>query len=469
MKSHITAEFCLISILSASSIIAACRGGEDRREWLSGKTTTYRHFQVAESEGRVYSCKPNHETTLPVWASGVSQEKWDWKVSKPDSGTSLFLPPIPFVLPPLKGTDEPFFPHNHQPSITWLDNGDMLAIWYSTIEESGTELTVLASRLRNGKSRWDASSEFFKAKDRNMHGSSLFNDGRGMLFHFNGMGAEGVRKDQSKDLALVLRVSADNGRSWSDPLAIAPEYRNNHQAISGTLLTRGGLMIQPCDVVKMKGSNQSAIYVSRNRGKTWFNPAEQQTEAIIENGAKGGRLIAGIHAAVVELQDGRLMALSRRHDIDGRMPLSLSENQGETWTYAPSSFPPIGGGQRLVLSRLREGPLLLVSFTDKRKAEKKNGMRFHDQNGEEFTGYGMFAALSFDEGTSWPVKKLITPGSGEYNGGGWTGPFTASPTRAEHGGYLAATQSPDGIIHLVSSRLYYRFNLAWLKEPNSVP
>jgi len=39
-------------------------------------------------------------------------------------------------------------------------------------------------------------------------------------------------------------------------------------------------------------------------------------------------------------------------------------------------------------------------------------------------------------------------------------------THAEPMGYLAATQTPDGIIHLASSALYYRFNLAWLKQPS---
>ena len=37
-------------------------------------------------------------------------------------------------------------------------------------------------------------------------------------------------------------------------------------------------------------------------------------------------------------------------------------------------------------------------------------------------------------------------------------------THAETAGYLAATQTPDGIIHLISSRLHYRFNLAWLRQ-----
>ena len=89
-------------------------------------------------------------------------------------------------------------------------------------------------------------------------------------------------------------------------------------------------------------------------------------------------------------------------------------------------------------------------------------MTFTDQDGHEFTGHGMYAAVSFDQGETWPVRKLLTPGEGELNGGAWTQDFVATPTRAEHAGYLAATQSPDNVIHLISSRLHYRVNLAWL-------
>ena len=50
------------------------------------------------------------------------------------------------------------------------------------------------------------------------------------------------------------------------------------------------------------------------------------------------------------------------------------------------------------------------------------------------------------------------------DGGGNTGRFIMSDTQAEPKGYLAITQTPDNMIHLVSSRFHYRFNLAWLKE-----
>ncbi len=122
----------------------------------------------------------------------------------------------------------------------------------------------------------------------------------------------------------------------------------------------------------------------------------------------------------------------------------------------------------VVLMRLRQGPILFVGFTDSSsKLRRSKGMLFPDASGRQRRVFGLFAALSFDEGRTWPVKKLITPGSdaATFDGGAWTRTFTLDATHAEPKGYLAATQSPDGTVHLISSKLYYRFNLAWLKTP----
>ena len=108
--------------------------------------------------------------------------------------------------------------------------------------------------------------------------------------------------------------------------------------------------------------------------------------------------------------------------------------------------------------RLAEGPILFVSFADT--------VELVDAAGGPFEGHGLYAALSFDEGETWPVRKLVTPGTGSFDGGAWTRDFVADATHAEPRGYLAATQAPDGIIHLISSAIHYRFNLAWLKEPH---
>ncbi|MDE7443910.1 MAG: hypothetical protein K2M65_07090, partial [Muribaculaceae bacterium] len=51
------------------------------------------------------------------------------------------------------------------------------------------------------------------------------------------------------------------------------------------------------------------------------------------------------------------------------------------------------------------------------------------------------------------------------NGGGWTGRFGIDATHAEPLGYLAMVQTPDHMIHLVSSHNYYTFSPAWLLQP----
>src|SRR5205823_5779296 len=111
-------------------------------------------------------------------------------------------------------------------------------------------------------------------------------------------------------------------------------------------------------------------------------------------------------------------------------------------------------------------PLLFCSFTDMRRDWKqRKGMTFKCEGGE-FTGYGLFAALSFDEGKTWPVRKLITPGGPERSLPSIDrSEFVLSDTMAESGGYLAATEARDGKIHLISSKNHYVFNLAWIKQP----
>ena len=140
-------------------------------------------------------------------------------------------------------------------------------------------------------------------------------------------------------------------------------------------------------------------------------------------------------------------------------PMSVSDDLGENWTYGASPFPPLGGGQRLVILRLQEGPILFCSFGRE--------VRFRDAAGNQQVGSGLFAALSTDEGQSWETKRLITDDGPPrtLDGGGNTGRFTMSPTSAEPRGYLSICQAANRVIHLISSKQHYAFNLAWLNTP----
>ncbi len=428
------------------------------RNWLIG-------FRIAL--GAAPTTAPLPAEPVGAWGRQVSPALHRW--SEP-SAAPRFEKPIRYVdIPP--GANGPLYSkHNHQPSITWCDNGDLLAIWFSTNSEFGRELTVVASRLRVGAAAWEPADEFFKAPDRNMTGCSILNDGRGTLHHLNGLEAAG----HWHNLALVHRTSRDHGATWSLPRIVSPHQPRN-QVIGGSSVTSEGWLLQPCDA-NWDHNGGTALHISRDGGHTWSDGGAGSPTAQFAAGATGGT-IAGIHAGVVALRDGRLLAFGRGDNIPDetgrlRMPRSVSSDGGKTWTYSASPWPTLHGGQRLVLFRLREGPLLLCSFTDSsRDLKAPAGLRFTDRTGTDYTGYGAFAAVSFDEGATWPVRKLLTPGGTPetYDGGAWTGKFTMDATRAEPKGYLAATQTPDGTIHFISSALHYRFNLAWLKEPAPPP
>lgn len=397
----------------------------------------------------------------------VSQIKWDWNsqcVTEP-----VFAAPLVYVHEPDVHSGTPFFKHNHQPALTWCDNGDLLAVWFSTNEEKGREMVVLSSRLRAGSCEWEKPRMFYQIADRNLTGTALLNDRQGTLYHINGVEAAG----HWQNLMMTLRTSTDNGQTWSKPRMIALEHTKRHQVIAGTSITKEGWFVQACDAGP-GGRDGAAVHISKDKGKTWTDPWDGAPLPDFKEG-RTGTTIAGIHAGVVQLKDGRLMALGRNNSIrdkEGRlrMPMSVSDDMGKTWHYFASEFPPIDGGQRLVLMRLNEGPILLISFTEHpyRTPKEERGMMFTNQSGKPFKGYGMYAALSYDEGKTWPVKRLLTDGIYRFlNGGAWTQFFEMDENHAEPRGYLAGTQTPDNMIHLITSRFYYKFNLAWLKGNES--
>ncbi len=62
------------------------------------------------------------------------------------------------------------------------------------------------------------------------------------------------------------------------------------------------------------------LHVSRDGGKTWTDPGKDKPTPKFTECGKGEGTIAGIHAKVAELNDGRLLAFGRMATIDGKMP-----------------------------------------------------------------------------------------------------------------------------------------------------
>jgi hypothetical protein len=354
----------------------------------------------------------------------------------PDRDKPYFKGPRRFVNIPTGLYGPVFASHNHGPGVVACPNGDLLAAWFSTVTEGNREPVQAASRLRWGAEEWEPASQFWDGPDRNETGAGLWFDGKDTIYHFAPVSFAAASRR-----ILIMRTSSNSGATWSGPQIIMPDYTRGQSPSGSIFRMRDGAIAMTVD---LRGS---ALWLSRDEGLTWHNP---------------GGAIAGIHGGVAQLNDGRLIAFGRGHDIDGRMPKSTSTNIGRTWYHSASEFPPIGSQQRLVLLRLKEGPLFFASFAD-------HGIDITDAEGVTRKVRGLYAALSTDNGKTWPHKRLVTddrpPRPVESTAGGL---FTMSGRNAEYRGYMTTCQSADRLIHLLTSREHYTFNLKWLQTPQPV-
>jgi len=426
-----------------SSFVRMLRSA-NRAAWLPHTGSNRVGFRVVMGELPAGKMLP--PAAPPLNAQKVKQEAAEVTLAPQD--VPVFIGPKPYVKIEKDSFGPLFSSHNHSPGIAECPNGDLLAVWYSCVDEGGAELCNVASRLRMGTKEWEPASPFWDGADVNDHGPKIWWDGKATLYH--------LVKGRDENL---VRTSTDSGATWSAPTLMEPGGEFGNQMIR---LSDGKMVIT-------HDSRQCSLVYSQDGGKTWgFNDVKQQASDF-RPGGKGFRH-PGIHAPIVQLNDGRLMAFSRNDPPEDqakfelKTPISYSSDLGKSWTYAASEFPAISSVQRAAMIRLKEGGILLCSFTDQwRDWKNRKGMSFKSKSGE-FTGYGMFAAVSFDEGKTWPVRRLITPGGEEQSVNGIDRVmFALSDTMAEPCGYLSAAQTRDGNIQLITSKNHYAFNLAWLK------
>jgi formylglycine-generating enzyme required for sulfatase activity len=444
--------------------------------------TGFRVVQAPMPTGQPLSRRP-----VPRWAQNVSQSASSWKPPV-DMTKPFFAEPREWVrLPQEAGVSAGPGPwlhaEHHAPCLTYTPNGDLLAMWFATgvstessgFREIGKELTFLGTRFRRDTGEWDVADHFFHVASRNAHAGVLWTAPKGTIFHWHAVGLEGV-----EDGILVQRESRDNGRSWSQVRIVDGERRCNLPNNAGALQMTTGRIILPGDLampgVPWGDGLGTCVHASDDHGRTWTNLGRDRTRIpqVFSAGGTGSN-IAGYHGAVAEYinpqksADSYLIAFGRSDAIDGHMPMSMSRDGGANWTYSASPFLPVSGGQRPALIRLREGPIVLFTFAGHGSAKQpgfQQPMVFVDRDGREFEGRGLFAALSHDGGKTWPQRKLITDGKTRtLNTRSIFLKQTLTHDRAEPRGYLSSVQTPDGMIHLISSGIHYQFNFAWLKEP----
>lgn len=200
-----------------------------------------------------------------------------------------------------------------------------------------------------------------------------------------------ARKNSLSDCIPQLRISEDEGKTWTDPKAIIQDRKgyfvvNNDRIVqlkSGRILVPVSLHKTPETPWKNKGTIQ--CYYSDDNGMSWHAGDSVLTPDSIITQEPG----------LLELKKGKLMVYMRASG--GAQYQSFSEDEGLTWTMAePAAIPsPISPAS---IKRIPgTGDLLLV----------------WNNNGASGPGYfkskrsPLTIAVSKDEGKSWQKIKNI--------------------------------------------------------------
>ncbi len=131
-----------------------------------------------------------------------------------------------------------------------------------------------------------------------------------------------------------------------------------------------------------------------------------------------------IHPTIFERNDGSIVTYLRGPNP---MPALISKDLGDSFALEATPFPGIGTGNKAAVLKLASGAILMCSIDRTKK----------------LIGSETFAALSLDDGKTWPHRRIIEGVDG----------------------YLAAAQSPNGIIYLAGTKLrVVAFNEEWVKS-----
>ena len=401
---------------------------------LNSASIGFRVVQALLPESRPIEFEP------PFNMQGVKQnfDKSNFKKNNKPYFRKRFLLPIPpenvdKEVRDAAGIDPYFSRHNHDPGMMVLPNGDLLYIFYTSTYEDEPEVALGAMRFRYGADEWDWPSRFLDFADVNDVAPLCWNDNGNLWLFFGDIHLDGRYPFQWIN-------STDNGATWSRvnyPYIINEFGPHTPQPINSAFRDENNTIF-----FGMDGLGPSSLLVASNdNGKTWFDT----------DGRSGGR-----HTTFIQLKSGEIVGYGGKHsDINGFMPVSISNDKGKTWELSPSVFATLGTNQRPTIMRLSSGKLFFASDFQRSDGFQPPAIKER----------GSFVALSNDEGKTWHIKKI--PGGQEHES-----ETRRKEMKGETLGYSIAAQTPDGMIHLMASMthpcLHFEFNEEWILDSSEM-
>jgi sialidase-1 len=228
-------------------------------------------------------------------------------------------------------------------------------------------------------------------------GITRMKDGRLLLAYSWRSGGNGATN--YGNCAKMVRISSDEGKTWSERTRITPDNGEYHTGCHDRAYTLdNGRVIVQCHTILPPGVAQKGPGVratvmgtyfaySDDHGKTW-----QRTEVMLDPIAgKAGRLE---EASMVQRSDGSLVQFIR--SWHGQSFISESTNRGTTWSAPRPSGVFSSLAPSLVVRLPNSADLLMIWNPTWNPAARISGMRTV-----------LACALSRDGGKTWGLPKAL--------------------------------------------------------------
>lgn len=244
-------------------------------------------------------------------------------------------------------------PMAHCATLTVLPDRSLLTAWFGGAYETSTDVVILASRRKSPEESWSSPSVIAEMPGYALGQPVYLVRPDGELWLFFVVIANPEPPPSSTSFNIMPPIAAwtsaqpywqrsfDAGHTWTNP-----EHLLNYPGLmfrSRPLVLPGRIIVPVYD----ENTWESRMLISDDDGRSWW-----LTDPI--SSPPGN-----IHACLVKLSDGRLLAYLRTGGQGGYIWRTESPDEGETWSApTPTALPNPNSG--IDLLRLRSGRLLLA-------------------------------------------------------------------------------------------------------------
>ena len=285
----------------------------------------------------------------------------------------------------------------HAADLLETPEGDILAVWFAGSDEGNSDISIVISRLDAGSDRWSMPVKVSDDDYCSEQNPSLFQKSRDEIWL-----VYTAQKAKSKDdvpffnyqyTAQIRRKrSFDGGHTWG-PTEVMFSHPGSFCRQKIQVLSNGRYVFGNwyCfDDETRNGSDISVIHLSDDEGVTWRD---------VEIPESRGK----VHANLVEMDGGRIVALMRSRSAD-YIYRSVSEDWGETWS-VPEKTELANNNSSISAIRLASGDVAVVC----------NPVGYsHDSSKTYWPAQRcpVEIAISTDQGITWDYRRIIEPGEG---------------------------------------------------------